>query len=372
MTRQFADASEVMRRACELAERGLGAVEPNPAVGAVIVDDQLRLVGEGYHEQIGGPHAEVQALRQAGERARGGTLFVTLEPCCHTGRTPPCTRAVIAAGILRVVVGVQDPAPHANGRGLSELRSAGIDVEVGLLADVASRLIAPFAKRVSTGLPYVHAKWAMTLDGRIATRNGDSQWISNERARQIVHDLRGRMDAIVVGSRTATIDDPLLTARPPGPRTAVRIVFDSRAELPLTSRLVQTARDAPLLIAAHQSADPGRVAALAATGAEVLTLPAADGGGRPDPRALLEELGRREMTNVLVEGGGGLLGALFDRRLVDECHVFIASKIVGGGEAPAAVAGWGIERMADALALADPQIERIDDNVYVHGPLRKV
>jgi diaminohydroxyphosphoribosylaminopyrimidine deaminase/5-amino-6-(5-phosphoribosylamino)uracil reductase len=422
MTLQFADDRLAMQRACDLAARGIGAVEPNPPVGAVVVDSERQLLGEGFHESFGSAHAEVIALRNAGEKTHGATLFVTLEPCCHTGKTPPCTQAVINAGIKKVVIGMRDPSPHADGQGISELIQAGIEVEVGLLSVESARLAAPFVKRVVTSLPYVHAKWAMTLDGKIATRTGDSQWISNEASRQKVHALRGRMDAIVVGSGTATADDPLLTARPVGPRTAVRIVFDSRAELPLTSQLVRTAGDVPLLVVAHRSAAAENIAKLTAAGAEVLTFDASGrfktplpGGGegplqsrrrlkqgeggersekqpspkgrgsfrnsstnnaaetalRPDPRALLEELGRRKMTNVLLEGGGQLLGTFFDQQLIDECHVFVAPKIIGGVDSVGPLAGRGVELMAAAMKLIDPQIETIDGDVYIHGPILK-
>jgi diaminohydroxyphosphoribosylaminopyrimidine deaminase/5-amino-6-(5-phosphoribosylamino)uracil reductase len=426
MTVQFADERHAMQRACELAARGIGAVEPNPPVGAVVVDRNLQSLGEGFHESFGDAHAEVNALRQAGANANGATLFVTLEPCCHTGKTPPCTRAVIDAGIKKVVIGMRDPSPHADGQGIAELQRAGIAVEVGLLAADVERLAAPFVKRVTTSLPYVHAKWAMTLDGKIATQSGDSQWISNEASRQKVHTLRGRMDAIIVGLGTAMADDPLLTARPAGPRTAVRIVFDSRAELPLASQLVRTAADVPVLVVAHRSAAAENIAKLTAAGAEVLTFDAADSfqtplpsggegqlqsrrrlkqgeGGersekppspqtspkgrgsvensstndeaetvlRPDPRALLEELGRREMTNVLLEGGGQLIGTFFDQQLVDECHVFVAPKIVGGSDSIGPLSGRGVELMAAAMRLIDPQIETIDGDIHIHGPLSK-
>jgi diaminohydroxyphosphoribosylaminopyrimidine deaminase/5-amino-6-(5-phosphoribosylamino)uracil reductase len=376
MTVQFVDERQAMQRACELAAKGVGTVEPNPPVGAVVVDDSLQLLGEGFHESFGTAHAEVNALRQAGENSHGATLFVTLEPCCHTGKTPPCTRAVIDAGIRKVVIGMRDPSPHADGQGIAELREAGIEVEVGVLAAKAERLAAPFVKRVTTSLPYVHAKWAMTLDGKIATRTGDSQWISNEASRRKVHELRGRMDAIVVGRGTAMADDPLLTARPAGPRTPVRIVFDSRAELPATSQLVRTAGNVPLLVVAHQSAAAENIAKLTAAGVEVLTFDSvADAEENvlyPDPRALLEELDRRQMTNVLLEGGGQLLGTFFDQQLIDECHIFVAPKIVGGADAIGPLSGRGVEQMAAAVGLIEPQIESVDGDIYVHGPLSTV
>ncbi|MEX0700829.1 MAG: bifunctional diaminohydroxyphosphoribosylaminopyrimidine deaminase/5-amino-6-(5-phosphoribosylamino)uracil reductase RibD [Planctomycetales bacterium] len=367
----MSDPQAVMRRALELASRGLGRVEPNPPVGAVIVDDRWRLLGEGFHERFGGPHAEVAALRAAGERARGGTLFVTLEPCRHHGKTPPCTRAAIAAGVRRVVVAMEDPSPHAAGRGVAELRAAGIEVEVGLLRAAAARLAAPFIKRVSTGRPWVHAKWAMTLDGKIATRTGSSRWISNESSRAVVHALRGRMDAIIVGARTAERDDPLLTARPPGPRVAARIVVDRDAALPLESQLVRSLEQAPLLVAASPAAPDENVQRLMDAGVEVLRFETEASGAIPIA-ALLDELGRREMTNVLVEGGGELLGAFFDAGEIDEAHVFIAPKLIGGRAAVTPIAGTGLPEMPQLPSLDDPRIELLEGDVYVHGPLRAV
>src|SRR5262245_9206127 len=230
-----------MQRALALAERGRGFVEPNPLVGAVVVRDG-RGVGEGWHQRFGKAHAEVHALTAAGELARDATLYVTLEPCCHHGKTPPCTDAILEAGIRRAVVAMLDPFPQVSGQGAAILRAAGIGVEVGDCEPEARRLNAPYLKLLATGRPYVHAKWAMSLDGRIATRTGDSKWISSDASRARVHELRGRMDAIVVGIGTVLADDPLLTARPPGQRTLTRIVLDSHGRTPRTAQLVRTAR----------------------------------------------------------------------------------------------------------------------------------
>jgi diaminohydroxyphosphoribosylaminopyrimidine deaminase/5-amino-6-(5-phosphoribosylamino)uracil reductase len=349
-------------------------VEPNPAVGAVIVDDQLRLVGEGWHERFGEPHAEVGALAEGGERARGATLFVTLEPCCHFGKTPPCVAAIIAAGIKKVVIGMQDPFPQVAGKGVAQLREANIDVEVGLLGPEVRLLTAPFCKLVETGRPYVHAKWAMTLDGRIASHSGASKWISNAASRAVAHQLRGRMDAIVVGIGTVLADDPLLTARPPGPRIATRIVFDSRARLPLESQLVRTVDAAPLLVVVGPGAPPDKIAGLRGKGAEVLECgPAssAAGTGPPDPVVILAELGRRRTTNVLVEGGSAILGAFFDGQLIDEAHVFVAPKLLGGSHAKPPLSGTGRPAPLELPDLEDPAIEILDGDVYLHGPLRR-
>ncbi len=366
---QFADSTAVMRRALDIAAEGVGRVEPNPPVGAVIVDDQLNTIAEGRHERFGGPHAEVNALAAAGDRAAGQTLFVTLEPCSHHGKTPPCAQAVIDAGIAKVVAAMADPSPHTAGKGFAQLRKAGISVEVGLLEPEARRLVAPFLKLLTTGLPYVHGKWAMTLDGKIASRSGHSQWISGPEARAIVHALRGRMDGVIVGSGTAAADDPLLTARPPGPRVATRIVVDSAARLSPESQLVQTIVEAPVLIAAGKNADPAAVERLRAGGIEVAQFDETASGHVP-LRPLLEELGRRQFTNVLIEGGGGLLGSFFDEQLVEEVHVFVAPKIVGGHAAVAAVGGEGLERIPELPSLEDPEIETAGGDVYIHGRIR--
>jgi diaminohydroxyphosphoribosylaminopyrimidine deaminase / 5-amino-6-(5-phosphoribosylamino)uracil reductase len=371
MPGRFGDAAAVMARALELAARGLGSVEPNPPVGAVLVDDQHNLIAEGWHHRFGGPHAEIEALAQAGDRSRGATLFVTLEPCCHQGKTGPCTEAIARAGIRKVVVAARDPFPKVDGKGIERLRSLGIETEVGLLEQPAAYLIAPFRKLVTTGRPWVHAKWAMTLDGKIATHSGDSRWISNEASRAVVHQLRGRMDAIVVGAGTARQDDPLLTARPPGPRTATRVVVDSQAGLSLTSQLMRTVSQAPLLIAASTDAPAENVLQLTKHGVEVLQLPASQAGG-VDLDCLLVELGRRQFTHVFFEGGSRLFGSLFDGGYVDEVHVFITAKIVGGADAPSAVAGGGFASIDSASTLESVRVERIGGDVYITGRRQSV
>jgi diaminohydroxyphosphoribosylaminopyrimidine deaminase/5-amino-6-(5-phosphoribosylamino)uracil reductase len=353
-----------MRRALELAERGRGWVEPNPLVGAVLVRDG-HLVGEGWHQRYGAAHAEVNALANAGEAARGATLYVTLEPCCHHGKTPPCTDMVIRAGIVRVVAAMQDPFPQVAGKGTEILRAAGMTVEVGLGEPEARRLNAPYLKLLATGRPYVHAKWAMTLDGKIATRTGDSKWISNEASRRLVHVLRGRMDAIVAGIGTVLADDPLLTARPPGPRTPLRIILDSRGRLPPASQIAQTAQATPTLLVTGSDLTPEQAEGLRATGCELLSLPAAE--GRFQVMDLLDELGRRRLTNVLAEGGAAVHGSFLDAGAIDEVHVFIAPRLAGGAAAKTAVGGHGIERMADALRLTHWEVTPVEGDVLLHG-----
>jgi diaminohydroxyphosphoribosylaminopyrimidine deaminase/5-amino-6-(5-phosphoribosylamino)uracil reductase len=275
---------------------------------------------------------------------------------------------VIRAAVGRVVAAQRDPFPQVAGRGLSRLRDAGIPVDLGLFEREALALNAPYVKLIRTGRPWVLAKWAMTLDGKIATRTGHSRWISSPASRTCVHQLRGRVDAILVGRRTAELDDPLLTARPPGPRVATRIVVDSQARLALDSQLVRTARATPLLVAAGPQASAQACGRLQDAGCEVWTS-AADGANER-LRNLLDELGRRRMTNVLVEGGGQLLGSLLDAGEIDEVHVFIAAKLAGGRDAPTPMGGAGVEQMSLAWQVPAPIVERLDDDVYVHGRLR--
>lgn len=367
--RQFSSSEAVMQRALELARLGEGFVEPNPAVGSVIVNDRLQLLGEGYHQQCGGPHAEIHALQMAGDLARGATIYVTLEPCCHHGKTGPCSQALIQAGVKKVVIAMRDPAPHVDGGGIAELKQAGIEVEVGLLEAEAQRLVCPFVKRVTQGLPWVHAKWAMTLDGKIASRTGHSQWISNARSREIVHQLRGRMDGIMVGHQTALADDPLLTARPAGKRIPTRIVVDSQATLASSSKLVQTISAAPVMVMAHRSAPAENVQRLEEAGVEVFLSGSASPSesARPDLGECLRELGRREMTNLLIEGGGGLLGSCFDAQLIDEIHVFVAPKIVGGGAAITPIAGMGLEQIPDFANVTESELQQLDSDLYIRG-----
>ena len=326
-------------------------------VGAVVLDRAGVVVGEGWHRRFGGPHAEVIALEAAGERARGGTLVVTLEPCCHHGKTPPCTDSVLRSGVSRVVAAMADPFPKVAGGGLAVLREAGLEVRPGLCEREAQKLNAPYLKLIRTGRPWVHAKWAMTLDGKLATTTGDSRWVSGEESRQRVHELRGRVDAIIVGRGTVVADDPLLTARPPGPRVAARVVVSASGELPDRCRLRETAREAPVIIFTAPG-NEARLAGWCAAGAEVVAAV-----GIP---AILDDLGKRRYTNLLVEGGAGLLGSFLDIGAVDEFHVFVAPKIAGGG-GPSPVAGTGIESMAKALRVVAFTSESTGEDVYLHG-----
>ena len=358
-----------MREALRLAAMGQGLVEPNPMVGCVLVNE-TRQIGAGYHKKFGGPHAEVEALVDAnGKRIEGATAYVTLEPCCHFGKTPPCADALIAAKVARVVAATRDPHAVVDGGGIARLRAAGIEVQVGLLETEALELNAPYFKRIATGKPWVIAKWAMSLDGKIATRTGHSQWISGESSRRWVHELRGRVDAVVVGIGTALADDPLLTARPAGLRQALRVVVDSRLRLPVESQLVQTARTEPLLICAGPNADSGKATKLEALGCKVWISPTEDRQQRLNEiLAMLAQ--QTHATNVLVEGGSELLGSLFDIQQIDQCEVFIAPKLIGGHASPSPLAGLGIEKVGDGPALDLMQHQTRDQDVHLTYRLR--
>lgn len=362
------DYSHHMKHALDLAAKGRGAVEPNPMVGAVVLDDSGMVVGEGYHERFGGPHAEVNAFARAGEKAKDGTLIVTLEPCCHFGKTPPCTDAVIVAGIKRVVVAMTDPFPRVAGGGIQALKSAGIEVVTGVCQQEAVTLNAPYLKLLRTGLPWVIQKWAMTLDGKIATRTGDSKWISSEASRKLVHEIRSQVDAVIVGGNTVRLDDPLLTARPQGPRTPTRTVVSASGNLPSDCQLLRTAKESPVLIATTNDGAK-KLTSWQAAGAEVLTLPTHDSGISLE--AILHELGRRRMTNVLIEGGAGLHGAVSDAGLADEVLVFIAPLIVGGSSASTAIMGFGVERIANAQKMSDLNIQTFGQDVVIRGRVIK-
>jgi diaminohydroxyphosphoribosylaminopyrimidine deaminase/5-amino-6-(5-phosphoribosylamino)uracil reductase len=358
---------EYMRRALALARKAVGSTLPNPAVGAVVVKDG-HVVGEGYTQPPPGPHAEAVALGQAGLAARGAGVYVSLEPCCppKAGRTPPCTDAVIAAGVAEVHVAILDPDPQVNGEGLRRLREAGLTVHLGQREAEARRLLEGYIKHRTTGLPFVIGKFAASLDGRIAAASGDSRWIAGPEARRWAHRLRTQVDAIAVGSTTVVVDDPLLTARPrdrPAARQPLRIVVDTRGR---TSPLAQVlAGPAPTLIACAGDVSPAWRTAIEATGAEVLATPKE--GEHVDLLALLTALAQRGVLSLLVEGGGVLLGGFFDRGLVDKVHAVIARMVMGAAGAPAAVAGRGAYRMSDALRLHEATVQRLGEDILVTG-----
>lgn len=340
-----------MRQALRLAERGRGRVEPNPMVGCVLVRGG-KVLAEGWHRRFGGAHAEVEALRRCKD-ARGATAYVTLEPCCHWGKTPPCTDALIAARVRRVVTAMRDPNPVVHGGGITKLREAGIRVDVGTLTAEAAALNATFIKLTQQGRPWVILKWAQSIDGKIATRTGDSRWISDERARAHAHGVRGLMDAIVVGAQTALRDDPLLTCRAARPRRiATRVVLDSQLRLPERAQLVRTARKTPTLVFCSTRAPASRRKRLESHGVGIATVRSGRGGLNLGD--VLDELGRRRFANVLVEGGGRLLGRMVDEALADEIHVYIAPLLIGGVAAIGALHANGPATVAEALRLPRP------------------
>ncbi len=357
----------LMGEAIAEAKKAQGRTRPNPLVGCVIVRDG-QIVARGYHARAGEAHAEVAALQALDQPAEGCELYVNLEPCCHHGRTPPCTEAIIDAGIRRVYVGTLDPFPEVSGKGIEALERAGVEVISGVLEDESRRLNQPYFKRITTGLPWVAVKYAMTLDGKIASCTGDSAWISSEASRERVHQLRDTHDAIMVGTGTLLRDNPRLTCRIDGGRDPVRVVLDARLQARLDARVFDPAlSDEKTIVVIGRDAPAERREALTARGVELLEV-GLDDGGRLDLRETLRGLAARELPSVFVEGGSRLLGSLFDNKLVDRVYAFVAPKIVGGQQAPSAVAGRGIERMKEAIELDRISIEVIGGrDVFIAG-----
>ena len=357
-----------MGQALSLARLALGQASPNPAVGAVVVKKGV-VVGQGYTQPPGSHHAEVIALKQAGEEAQGGVMYVTLEPCCHYGRTPPCTRAIISAGITEVHMAMLDPNSLVSGWGKDELEREGIKTYLGEHEEEAKEINEAYIKFITTGIPLVTAKFAISLDGKIATRKGDSRWISGIEARRYVHNLRYTTDAIMAGVNTVLADDPHLTTRCCGGRGGttrkqpLRVIVDGKGRTPLSARVFT--EPGKTLLALGRAATAEEKAAYAQAGAEILELPATE--GLVDLEKLLIALGKREITSVLVEGGGILIGSLFDHGLVDKVIAFIAPIIIGGAEAKTAVAGKGVDRLADSLRLERVRVEKVGDDLMVSG-----
>ncbi|MBI3020386.1 MAG: bifunctional diaminohydroxyphosphoribosylaminopyrimidine deaminase/5-amino-6-(5-phosphoribosylamino)uracil reductase RibD [Candidatus Omnitrophica bacterium] len=354
-----------MARALQIARRALGRTSPNPMVGAVIVN-RGRVVGEGYHRSAGAPHAEVEALRKARERSRGGTLYVTLEPCNHTGRTPPCCDAIIASGLSRVVAAAKDPNPLTNGRGLARLRQAGIEVITGVLERASLRLNEPFRKAITSGMPFVVAKVGQSLDGKIATASGQSRWISSLASRRLAHQWRSRVDAILIGINTVLQDDPLLTVRGAPRRSGrpIKVIVDSRLRTPTTARCLSSRSPAPTLIATTVRSETKR-RMLARCGAEVLEFPARQ--GRVPLRRLCRRLVRRGVQSILVEGGGEVLASALAERIVDRIAFFIAPILIGGRAAPTSFSGSGASHLSRAIRLTDVTYRRLGPDLCVEA-----
>lgn len=355
-----------MREALRIAKFAEGRTSPNPLVGAVIVRDG-KIIAQGWHRKAGTPHAEIHALNMAGELARGATLFVTLEPCSHFGRTPPCARAIVDAGIKKVVAAMSDPNPKVAGRGFEILRAAGIEVEVGLLEDEARKLNEVFLKWVTKKLPFVTLKFACSLDGKIATVGGESQWISCEESRKFSHGLRDINDAILVGVGTVFADNPSLTTRLVDGKNPVRVIVDSNARIPLDAKVV-TEKSARTIIATTSNASPEKISALKNLGVEIIT---AGNGQRVDLKILMRELAAREITSILVEGGGTIHFAMLEAGLVDKIFAFVAPKIIGGSQALTAVEGAGFEKLSDAVNLENFSAQKLGEDFLLSGYVRE-
>ncbi len=353
-----------MRRALELGRKGVGTTSPNPRVGAVVVR-KGRVVGEGWHRRAGEDHAEVIALRRAGALAKGATLYVTLEPCNHFGKTPPCTRAILRSGVARVVVGEKDPNPLTNGRGLKALARNGIRTRTGVLGEEIRNLNLPFHKWVRTGFPFVTLKAAQSLDGRIATKTGHSRWITSEASRSWAHALRYNSDAVLVGVETVIKDDPRLTVRGARQKPILKVILDSDLRTPLDSRLFKGR--GRVIVAATRRAPRPKLRALAKKAEVILTR---SRGNRVDLRHLLRELGRRKVLHLLVEGGGEVHASFVQDGLADELYLFIAPFLIGGKKAPSSVMGLGASTLKAVWRLKRMQLERVGPDFLVHGFLR--
>ncbi len=360
------NSQHYMQLAINLAQRGVGRTAPNPPVGAVIVKDD-KIVGEGFHPYAGAPHAEIFALRQAGKNATGASIYVTLEPCSHYGKTPPCADALINAGIEKVYIGVADPNPQVAGNGIRKLENAGIAVQVGLLTTQVQRLIKPFHKLITTGKPYTIYKSAVTLDGNTATYTGDSCWVSGVESRMLVHRLRDRVEAIMVGIETVISDDPLLNTRLPDGNGCdpLRVVVDSHLRLDPKCRLLQQKSDAKTVIATI-STSLDKISALQVTGVEIITLPPVD--GRVSLPDLWNELGSRGVQRLLLEGGSTLAKAAFDNRLIDQMMLFVAPKLVGGTTA-GIFSGCGCSKMSLATELSDVNYQPVGEDLLITGEI---
>ena len=358
--------STLMNRALALAQQGKGRTSPNPLVGAVIVNDG-KIVGEGYHQKAGGPHAEIHALKAAGENAKGGTLYVNLEPCCHMGQTPPCTDAIIQAGIKHVYASHLDPNPKVAGKGIKQLEEAGIEVHVGLCSEAAEKLNEVFIKHVTTGFPFVILKIAMSLDGKIATSTGESQWITSPASRQRGHEIRDEVDAILVGIGTVLNDNPVLTTRLPNKqgKDPTRIVLDSHGRTPTSAKIFNPESDADVIIVVTPQASMGNIAQLKISGAEVIVIPAKD--RQVCFKTLLDTLGSRDITSILIEGGGKVNTTALRLGIVDKVMCFIAPKFIGGKEAPGVLDGEIIANLTDAPELKRKTITEFDCDLLIEG-----
>jgi diaminohydroxyphosphoribosylaminopyrimidine deaminase/5-amino-6-(5-phosphoribosylamino)uracil reductase len=359
------DDEKWMKRALRLAEAGRGRTSPNPVVGAVLVKSG-KVVGEGYHSKIGEAHAEMIAVRQAGEKARGAVLYINLEPCTHYGRTPPCVPQVIKAGVKRVVIGMEDPNPVVNGKGIEALRRSGLDVKVGVLARECQRLNEAFCKYILKKVPFVVLKVAATLDGKIATRTGDSKWISGEASRRFVHKLRDEVDGVLVGVGTVLRDDPLLTARMKEGGEPYRIVLDSRLKIPEEAKIFEYF-PSKVILATTGFAPQDKIERLEKRGVRVLIIDSKE--GRVDLRSCLRKLGEIGIMNLLVEGGSQVNGSFLDEALIDKFVLFLSPRLIGDPQALGIFGGRGVSNLKEAIGLKEIKTKRIGEDIFIEGYL---
>jgi diaminohydroxyphosphoribosylaminopyrimidine deaminase/5-amino-6-(5-phosphoribosylamino)uracil reductase len=356
---------QFMKKAIALAKKGSFRVRPNPKVGCVLVK-KGKIISEGYHEHFGGPHAEINALRVAGAKAKGSTMYTNLEPCCHYGKTPPCTEAIIKAGVKEVIVGMVDPNPLVNGKGLRELKARGVKIKLGVLGEECAKLNERYIKYMTRGLPFVILKSAMSLDGKIATPSGDSKWITNEASRKYARTLRNKVDAILVGIDTVLQDDPELLSSRPG-KKPIRVILDSHLRIPLDARVLNSR--ATTIVVGQKDADKKRIESLQARGVEVLLIPKwrKHPGRGLDLKFLMKKLARRGVTSLLIEGGGKVNASALEMGLVDKFLFFIAPKIIGGENSITPVEGEGVDRIGEAIKLKDIKVRRFGEDVLFEG-----
>ncbi|OJF93758.1 bifunctional diaminohydroxyphosphoribosylaminopyrimidine deaminase/5-amino-6-(5-phosphoribosylamino)uracil reductase [Alkalibacterium sp. 20] len=357
-----------MERALELAGKGRGFTSPNPMVGAVIVKDG-RIIGEGYHEKVGEAHAEVNAIQSATESVEGATIYVTLEPCSHYGKTPPCSNLIIEKKLKKVVVAATDPNPLVSGRGLARLRKAGVEVIEGVLEEKSNQLNEIFNQYITTRMPFVLMKYAMSLDGKIATATGESKWISSEQSREHAHQLRGYLSGIMVGIGTVLKDDPLLTCRVPGYSDPIRIVLDSQLRIPLESKILMNQDEAPTLVITTEKASTSKRKQLKDLGVEILIVPLRK--GKVDLKKALALLGEKEIDSILLEGGGTLNAAALEAGIVNKVNIYIAPKIIGGTHAIAPIMGQGVETMKEAFAITSMQVTQLNEDIFIEGYIQE-
>ena len=353
-----------MKRALELAEKGKGHTSPNPMVGAVIVKDG-RIIGEGYHEKVGEAHAEVNAISSATESVEGATIYVTLEPCSHYGKTPPCSNLIIEKKLKKVVVAATDPNPLVSGSGLERLRKAGIEVVEGVLEEESNRLNEVFIKYITTKTPFVVMKYAMSLDGKIATETGDSKWISSEESRAHAHHLRGYLSGIMAGIGTVLEDDPKLTCRVPGYHNPIRIILDSKLRVPLDAQALSDQDKAPTLILTTDDSSVVKRRQLTDLGVQVLVVP--ERNGQVELKNAMVLLGEKGIDSILLEGGGTLNAAALEAGIIDKVNIYVAPKLIGGKDAVSPVMGQGVEKMNEAFSIRDMQVTKINEDLLIEG-----